>query len=663
MASSFKEQQLTAEQVRIRYREKFSTAADPLGEATIVDAFPGDADGLIPITKIDSPLKVTIPLWTDRTEIPTIPDKLLLEYKHSGLPGYVPIGLEEEIPSSVPDSEFPLSREIPLDIFKSFEGTFQFRYCVTDWNTNRREAPDSPITIDRTGPVRPGAPAAIDVVQPLITDAVLTSDGGVRCVVPDFTEDKKEFVKVAVGWMATLPEDEADFPDLVAFFNLLPSTREILVPKNFVTDIGSKIQYAVYFLFDKAGNRSEMSLPKSVQVALGELPSALQPCTVPLAYDGLIDRADAAYPTTVHIDSYTGWDMDDGIVIQWGKKTLARTPVSAHYPFPLKINMPWSHMAGEYDFDLITHVQPVDVDYTVLRGDYPTASPANITVDTDFAITGPENPNPEPINPDLELIQFESFSGSDKELTTDDIGEDAKGHIKLFETPVPVAGDTLTLYYNGTAVSSPAYVVKGDETAGQEIPMVIPWGDIEKTLVMDDLPMYYTVTRTGFANPQESNRTTINVELEVVDLPEPTFPGPIINCPLLREDVSGQWGIYVHIPTSNYLKEGVDVTLDWNSYEVDNSTELPGTKHTEVITVNADQENKGIDWFIPNDKCLKPTYRPPTSSAGYGKAIYSINVRGTLVSSDLVEVVIGMFEEYPAGSGNNHCQLTRPPRN
>nr|WP_180206632.1 hypothetical protein [Pseudomonas sp. SbOxS1]NYU06891.1 hypothetical protein [Pseudomonas sp. SbOxS1] len=496
MASSFKEQRLTAQQVRDNYRLKFGRVADPLLKAVIVDAIPGDVDGLMPIEKIGTALKVLIPLWTDRTEFDGFPDKLVLEYYHSGLPDFIPLGPEEDIDYTVPDGDFPLPREIPLDIFRSFEGTLQFRYRVTSWNSDQRQAPETPITIDRTGPIRPESPKAIDIVKPLITDKVLADDGGVKCVVPDFVENKKDFVKVAVGWMSTLPEDESEFPDLVAFFDLLPSTREILVPARFIINIGSNTHYVVYFLYDKAFNRSEMSLPRSVQVALGELPSALLPCTVPLAADGLIDRADAAFPTTVQIEQYTGWDRNDGLVIQWGTKLLARTSVGAHLPFPLQIHMPWLHMREEYDFTSTTYVQAVDVDYSVYRGDYPTPSPGKISVNTNFAIAGPDNPDPEPINPDLKLIVFESSEGSDKELTPDDFGKPATGHIALFDTPAPVIGDALTLYYNGNAVSPP-YVIKAGDGAGTVIPITIPWVVIEPYQVMDDLPMYYTLTRPG----------------------------------------------------------------------------------------------------------------------------------------------------------------------
>ena len=372
MASAY-EGKLTAEEVRVNYRKKFF-AADPLDPPKIVDAIPGDADGLMPIAKIGADLKVEIPLWPNRPELPgfDLKDILVLEYSHSGMPSYVPIGSPEEIIDKVdfPDSNFPLKRSIPLSVISNFEGTLKFRYAVTSWNGASVSYGESPVTIDRTGPLRPGVPKAIDVNEPLITDAVLANDKGVKCVVPDFVEDKKEFVKVAVGWMADMPEDETDFPELVAYFDLLPPSREILVPSKFVTDIGSRIQYVVYFLLDKAGNRSEMSLPKGVQVALGTLPSALKACTVPLAADGLIDRADAALPTHVHIEEYTGWSRDDGILVSWGNNNLARTSVGSHLPFPLKITVPWAHMQAEYDFTNTPYVQPVDVDYIVLRGDY-----------------------------------------------------------------------------------------------------------------------------------------------------------------------------------------------------------------------------------------------------------------------------------------------------
>jgi hypothetical protein len=91
------------------------------------------------------------------------------------------------------------------------------------------------------------------------------------------------------------------------------------------------------------------------------------------------------------------------------------------------------------------------------------------------------------------------------------------------------------------------------ENPNEVIDFVIPWSDIERTPVMEDLPIYYTLTHQDFANPQESNRTTIDVLVEVVDLPEPDFPAAdfpnnIANCSSLKRKVAGgtEWGIFVH---------------------------------------------------------------------------------------------------------------------
>lgn len=653
--------------MRDNYREQFFVA--DLLKPTIVEVMPGDPDGLIHKDKLDGDLNVEIPLWDDRPPFPGPVNVLTLECLLSSSPEWVSIGVEEDIPGPdvLPDDDFPLKRKIPHHIFRDYEGEISFRYLVKNWHDNSvRVSPAVPLTIDRTGPQWADPEhAVIDIVEkPVITDAVLARDNGVFCVIPDFIEAKRTDVQVIVAWLDRVPLPTEDITQFVVLFTPLPPDRKVLVPADFVRRYGSKTQYAVAFLQDKAGNRGEMSLPATVNVALGTLPSALQPCTVPLAADGVIDRADAAFPTKVHIPSYTGWNSEDGIVVSWGKRELARTSVGAHLPFDLMITVPWAHLAAEYDFNSATHVQTVKVDYKVLRGDYPFDSPGAIDVDTDFARPGPGDPgvDPGPINPDLNLIEFESSLGSDTELVEGDIGEDAKAFIKLFDNPE--VGDTLTLYYNGAAIP-PAYVVKGTEAPNEKIPFVIPWDDIKATPVMKDLPLYYTVTHGDFANPQESLPTTIDVMVEIVDLPEPEFPaadfpGGLVNCNSLRLKAAGstEYGIFVHIPKSTYLKAGVDVELEWQSYEFDGITPVTGTDYEETVTVSDEQEANGINWFVPYVKCLKPTYRPPIQG-GTGIVKYSIEVRGTPVSSDPASVYIAVFEA-DGGPGNDHCQIPRP---
>jgi len=373
MASSFKK--LTAEQVRANYRKQFSVV--DLKVPGITDIIFGDTEGLIHSSKLNAPLNVTIPLWDDRPPFAGPVNVLTLEVQLSSSPEWVPIGPPEDIPGpdTLPDTSFPLKKVIPLSIFQDYSGKFQFRYRVKNWNvTGERDSPPAPVTIDRTGPlwVDP-LKAVIDIVEkPVITDAILIKDTGVWCVIPDFTEaTNRADVWIHVAWLDRAPLPTEDITQFIELSRLLPTDRKVLVPEAAVRKYGSKTQYAVAILIDKAGNRSEMSLPATVPVALGTLPSGLQSCKVPLADDdGLVDRADAALPTKVRIEEYTGYDDADGIVVQWGAKELARTSVGAHRPFPLMITVPWSHMAAEYDFDSATHKQSVPVDYKVLRGDY-----------------------------------------------------------------------------------------------------------------------------------------------------------------------------------------------------------------------------------------------------------------------------------------------------
>ncbi|MHA6235326.1 hypothetical protein [Pseudomonas fluorescens group sp. PF-69] len=666
MASSFK--RLTAEQVRANYRKQFFVA--DLEVPKIVDAMPGDPDGLIHKDKLGAALKVEIPVWDDRPPFSGVFNVLTLECLLSSSPEWVRIGAPKDIPwpGDLPDDEFPLEEEIPLHIFRDYEGEISFRYLVKNWHDNSvRASPAAPLTIDRTGPLWADPEhAVIDIVEKtVITDAVLARDNGVFCVIPDFIEAKRTDVQVIVAWLDRVPLPTEDITQFVVLFTPLPPDRKVLVPADFVRRYGSKTQYAVAFLQDKAGNRGEMSLPATVNVALGTLPSGLQPCAVPLAADGVIDRADAAFPTKVHIPMYTGWNPDDGVVVSWGNTELARTSVGAHLPFDLMISVPWAHMAGEYDFNSATHVQPVKVDYKILRGDYPFDSPGAIDVDTDFARPGPGDPgvDPGPINPDLNLIVFKSSSDSDSELVEGDINENAEAFIKLLDGAL--VGDTLTLYYNRVPVSSPPYVVDGTEAPGEVIPFVILWDEIKLTPVMKDLPLHYTVTHADFANPQESLPTTIDVMVEIVDLPEPEFPaadfpGGLVNCNSLRFKAAGstEYGIFVHIPKSTYLKAGVEVELEWQSYEFDGITLITGTDYEETVTVSDEQEANGINWFVPYLKCLKPTYRPPIQG-GTGIVKYSIEVRGTPVSSDPASVYIAVFEA-DGGPGNDHCQIPRP---
>ncbi|MGY2339985.1 hypothetical protein ACW9HW_12165 [Pseudomonas sp. SDO5532_S415] len=658
MASSF--QKLTAEQVRARYRQSFPRA--DLLKPTIVDAM--DDTGLIHSSKLDFALNVTIPEWSERPPFPGPVNVLRMEWLLPSSNQWRDFGDPEDIPGPIeaPDLDFPLERSIPVDVFRDHEGPFEFRYRVKNWNNaTERVSATAPVLLDRSGPVWVNPlTAMIDIVEkPVITDAVLARDLGVYCIIPDFVEANRVDVWVKVYWMTRPPLPTENIADFQVLSIQLPPDRKVLIPEDVIKGYGSKTQFAVAVLFDKAGNPGERSLPATVPVALGTLPSGLQPCTVPLAEDAetLIDRADAAYPTEVHIKEYTGWHDSHGVQIWWGGHKLPITSVGAHSKWPLKIPVPWSIMSLVYDFDSTTHVQDIDVDYQILVGDYPFDSPGPVNINTDFAIPKPGDPDPDPIDISLNLIEFLSFSGSSTELTLSDIDEDATVFIELYDDPE--IGVTFTPRYNGVPLLAAPYEVNGSETPNQKIPFTVTWDEIKQFPVMENLPIDYTLTHPDFINPQQSLPTHIDVLVETVQHPDPQFPelpgepANLINCNFLREK-GGVWGIIMHIPKSTYLKKNTAVELEWKTYE-------PGGTviaiHPETRIVSQEEEDNGLDWLVPHDKCLKPTY--PDYSYGVGKMKYTITVRGTPVPSTTVERFIAVFEA-DGGAGNMNCKIPRP---
>ncbi|MGH8385788.1 MAG: RHS repeat-associated core domain-containing protein [Pseudomonas sp.] len=220
MASSF--EKLTAEQVRNQYRQRFFVA--DLTIPKILDAMVGDPDGLVHKDKQGAPLRVELPIWDDRPPATGLVNQLTLECKLSSSPEWILIS-QEDIPgpADFPDTNFPLQREIPLSIFQNYEGKFEFRFTVKNWNgASIRESPAAPVTIDRTGPLWADPEhAVIDIVEkPVITDAVLTRDNGVFCVIPDFIEAKRADVTVHVAWLDRVPLPTEDITQFIVFSRL-----------------------------------------------------------------------------------------------------------------------------------------------------------------------------------------------------------------------------------------------------------------------------------------------------------------------------------------------------------------------------------------------------------------------------------------------------------
>lgn len=661
-----KDQKLKAQQVRDDYLKQRAQRHEQEGlkPADIVDAFPGDADGLLPLSVLGSAIKLKIPAWAPAPPNPE-PEVLVYEWKHEAEEKYTPLWREEfPTPINVP---FPLERVIDAKYFTGREGRFSFRYGVRPWNDNDIVfAADQPITIDRTPIYDPDDPPAVEDPGP-VNDSVLVGAGGVVLTIPDFVEEKKDFVRIAVVWAFTPPP--ADLPIIPNFVIPLPADRKVLVDRAIIEALPSGDHHVAYELFDKAGNRSRASRLRTIKVALGPLPETLLPPFVPLAPglgagDDLIDLEDAHTGVYVEVPRYDNHHHADRVVVKWGTLELPGVPVGvAVNPFPVEVPINWAHLKAQYTSDPNTQATPVT--YKIVRGttDFPLAPADAISVNVNFGYTGPENPDePNPVNPDLDPVIVRGDSGGDNHLIDTDNGKPATATLKVYDPPLK--DDLITLYWNGVAVADT--VTLDAEVAGAEVTIDILWSEIAAE-PSAEVPVYYTVSHPRFANDQFSQDTTVKVDALPITLDKATFPdlaNPagqfyILNCDSLRKRAgTTEVGYRVSIPPSQYLVAGQKIDLRWVLKKGDGITEVVGSELVSLaVTIPVDADVNGMDWFVtPYSPHIYLAYDEPGHWAN-AEVIYTLTIAGQPVSSQSEPEIVGVYDL----STGLACDITNIP--
>jgi len=659
---------LHARQVREHYirqqRELNSYRSMQLPPVTVVDAIAGDADGLLPITALTGNLAIKVADWRQTTPPLGATEELQLEWRPDGASEYIVLSTE---PFIAPIGEaFPLDRFIELKHFMRSEGLFHFRYGVKGWNSDQIEySLDQPITVDRTPPYGPYDPPAIDDPGS-VTDAVLDTDNGVFVTVPDFVEDKKDYVRIAIVWSDTVPP--ADQPIVPDVLQLLPVDRKVLVSRDLVKRYPSGDHYVAYELFDKAGNRSRPSRVRTVAVARGLLPANLKPPVVPLARDGLIDLLDARLGVTVEIPGLDQYIPDDDVVVTWGATKLTPKRIGeGDNPFPVKVVVSWEHLKGEYTAPVSAPYEvTVPVTYEVLRGTtpFPLPSADGIEVDVNLAYPGPVNPDePDPVNISLDPVVVTGDSGTPNNLTDADQGEDATATVTLY-SPAR-AGEVITVYWNGVAVAE-TVTLDGTESPGDKVSVTVLWSEVEVG-GPGNVPVYYTITHPDFFNPQQSRDTSVQVDAVPIVLAAATFPDisvvgsiSLLNCKSLRKRTSDdEVGYRVSVPASRYLIDGEEITLTWVLKEAGQTTDVTGTELSTKLTIGVGADTNGIEWFVqPYSQHILPAQLGTTNGWAYAHMIYELTIDKKTVTSQVVNTVVGIQD---LGDPSGTCNITSLP--
>ncbi len=611
-------------------------------EPPVIDDEIAGFDGLVPVSVLTEPLKITVKPWQNGAP-PGLEDTVTL-LMASDVPG--PIFVEVDR-LTVPGPVASVDRKLEVPVERLREGNYLLKTYLHHWADNNAESPLVLLKIDRTPPYGNNDP--IPLILPtfpldVITDAEVDS---VEVEIPAYSQQRGD--RVAFFW-GELPDDPVDVVPIEVID--VPDDRKYTYPKLFIEAVGDGVMRAAYGLIDKAGNPSRMSGYSTVEVALGPYPEDLQVPEIPLAVaDNLINLEDAS-AVTIEIPQFSGYKEKDVIKGKWGTRELEPYTISANPAFPLVIRVAFETLKAEYGS--ASGEVATTISYQVARGRkllFPD-TPMQATVNVDLSVAGPVNPEePDPVNPVLDVVVVTGASGGPvNTLGPDDNGLSATATFKLY-TPA-LLGERIELFYGNDPEPVDTYVVTGSEDPDFEVGLTIPWTKIDAHGNDSKVPVYYRIYTLGSSNHQYSRLTEVNVSAVVITLPKPEFlhlsSNGFINCDSLQA-AEGEVGLGVDVKVPGnprYFEAGMEVTFEWWGVVFgDSETEIPTTRFSHVHELTASEVTDGFTVRVhPYDPHIFNFYTETESGYGNAMAQYSVEINENPVPSTLAEptlVVLG----------------------
>jgi len=601
--------------------------------ATILDRIPGD--GRIPISKLNANLPYSIPQPPDEFEGDTLDVNLYIN--SSATP--VTLLFDHDL-GPVASRTWPLQLEIPLARLVELSTpetptTYDLEYIIWAGGTNKTDADITQYRIDRTAPYKVKSPAS-DLSPPAIVfpadlppsqeidDAYLGAHPGgidVRITLASFNAEATDVCDIYFG----ITTDPA---------YATPVLKDVPVPASGLINITLSILQALkdgvnaltFTVKDLAGNISRRSRVDTRVVRHLAPPVAEKP-VVPLADgtdgDTLIDVADCVIGVTVEVPVPQPSAPSDSIRVYWGN-TQAGSEQSVGNNTTLVFPVDFSIIKAEYG--VTDGPVPTNVRYEMFRGAGAPIAKEDTDIEVDIFQDGPPNPDePSDVNPDFDLPRLVSSQGVDNVLDDNDHGKDAEIFVKLYDAPPTEAAQSVTVFYDDTALTPDILLQPGDE--GTEVgPVVVPWSLIELKQNAT-IKIKWRLSRIGGSNPVSSLDQDVDVNITKIDLPAPVVNGLIrtrISCQTLNFPPNGDGttrrNLKVTVPKSPSMVIGRTVTLTWEGFSDENATvPISGTRVQVVDEPVPDPVADMVFEIGEYATHLKPV------SAGWGKLTYTIS--------------------------------------
>ncbi|MDH0730385.1 hypothetical protein N5F23_13945 [Pseudomonas sichuanensis] len=572
-----------------------------------VPAIIDPSDGTLARQALDQDLMIKIPAWTFLPDDPAYGfETLQLQYSLTGVDSsFIDIGPLERLDAPILPEQFPFYMAFPQAKLPR-DGRLWIRYRHVNYADQPSTSSSIALICDSTPPWGSSEPPQPELPPNPINETYLGQNpDGVEVTLPVYPAPQLGDL-FQLYYLEKLPEDLGDFGQPAASGAIAPD-RKTSIPTELIRRLGDGHHVVVYLLYDKASNRSRISLPAYLDVVLGEEPAALLPPEVPLARDdGIIDLKDAYLNVYLEIPEYQHHKGTDVIRATWGSKTLPDETVGTR-PFPLVMRVDKDVLHAEFG----NSPTPVStrVSYSVRRGQA-AYGPQATDIVVDFTIAGPPRPDPDPdwpdpINPALLSPSVRSASGQDNHLVKADNGQPAQLTFELY--PGAQTGQVVDFYWGGRLVESARHTIDMSNSDPNR-KVSIPWADIEAAgnHAAPGLEVYYTVRAAEDAlNEQQSNPRLVIVEAIDMTPGIPTFegisPNGWLNCDSLWEPGNDQPAFRVRIPACSHLKvqPGEQITLEWVAFDaIVAGNPIPDLGDPETITLDETMINEGFIWRI-----------------------------------------------------------------
>ncbi|WP_416769994.1 hypothetical protein ACMGT0_23315 [Pseudomonas sp. RHF3.3-3] len=646
--------------------ERRTTPKDPVLPVPVGVIDP--ADGTIGRPYNYAALKVSIQRWTN-TPNPGEDNEVFLFWA----PGRNPSdGVYQQVDKRLIDGNnlpgFPLEMNIPLEVWRDTEGAFSIKYDIRLANGITDHSGVFSAIRDTKAPYADAdEPEPLKLILPTeLEDADLDAaePTGVEAEIPDYP-DYQPKDKIAYWWVTEVPSFDPNDPNApLPIANVsVPDDRKIYFPVDYIRDKGDGGCFVAYTLFDKAGNRTPLSHPTEVGVAIGVMPSNFQNPSVPQSQPkGFVNQKDALDGIYVVIEEFTPHKPTDNIEVTWGQSKLTAEPIGSSPTWPKRIKVPEDVLIKEYDWSNGGRI-PTPIGYRFLRGTVPRG-PFTSSVDVYFSVPGPGPDNPidwpDPVNADMTPGEVfgKSTPGQPNVLVRADDGEDATFEFTFYDDTTADVGKVIEFYWGAYHVEEADIQLKGNE-GGEDETVTIPWkyiydeGNDPKVLV------HYRIRDKTSDNWQRSPYTEVNVNAVVYRPDAPEFEGVnefgFLACPALYDPPYTPGGpnnpddpsVRLRIPDlSKDLGPGETLTLKWVAYQHSDPTDGEIAAEYELpVTLGPDWPVTGFVWRIGYDAYVKPIYIPTTSPGGRARATYSfVDKTGETVTSKCADIKVGMYE-------------------